>query len=52
VIFDFEAIFLFPWAVNFRALGLAGILEVFIFIFILILGLIYVWRKGILKWVT
>lgn len=52
VIFDVEAVFLFPWAVHFRTLGLAGIAEVFIFIFILILGLIYVWRKGILKWVT
>jgi NADH-quinone oxidoreductase subunit A len=52
VIFDVEAVFLFPWAVHFRTLGLVGIIEVFIFIFILILGLIYVWRKGILKWVT
>ncbi len=52
VIFDVEVVFLFPWAVNFRALGLMGIIEVFIFIFILIIGLIYVWRKGILKWVT
>jgi NADH-quinone oxidoreductase subunit A len=52
LILDFEAIFLFPWAVNFRALGIEGMIGVFIFIFILILGLIYVWRKGILKWVT
>jgi len=52
VIFDVEAVFLFPWAVYSRKLGLAGSIEVFIFIFILLLGLIYVWRKGILKWVT
>ena len=52
LILDFEAIFLFPWAVNFRGLGLPGMIEVFVFIFILILGLIYVWKKGILKWVT
>ena len=52
LILDFNAIFLFPWAVNFRTLGIEGMIKVFIFIFILVLGLIYVWKKGILKWVT
>jgi len=52
VIFDVEVVFLFPWAVHFRVLGLAGFIEVLIFILVLILGLVYVWRKGILKWVT
>lgn len=52
VIFDVEAVFLFPWAVNFRALGTGGLITVFIFIVILILGLVYVWKKGILKWVS
>ena len=52
VIFDVEAVFLFPWAVNFRSLGIAGLVEVFIFIGILILGLAYAWKKGILKWVS
>ncbi len=52
VIFDVEAVFLFPWAVNFRALGVAGLVSVFIFIIILILGLAYAWKKGILKWVS
>ena len=52
VIFDVEAVFLFPWAVNFRSLGIAGLVEVFIFIVILILGLAYAWKKGILKWVS
>jgi len=52
VIFDVEAVFLFPWAVNFRNLGIAGLVEVFIFMVILILGLAYAWKKGILKWVT
>ena len=52
VIFDIEAVFLFPWAVNFRALGIYGLVTVFIFIVILILGLVYVWKKGILKWVS
>jgi len=52
VIFDVEVVFLFPWAVNFRSLGIAGLVEVFIFIVILILGLVYAWKKGILKWVS
>ncbi len=52
VIFDVEIVFLFPWAVYFRTLGIAGLVEVFIFIAILLIGLAYVWKKGILKWVT
>jgi NADH-quinone oxidoreductase subunit A len=52
VIFDVEAVFLFPWAVYFRTLGVRGLVEVFIFIAILILGLAYAWKKGILKWVS
>ncbi len=52
VIFDVEIVFLFPWAVYFRTLGLIGLVEVFIFIAILLIGLAYVWKKGILKWVT
>ena len=52
VIFDVEAVLLFPWAVNFRTLGIGGLVTVFIFIVILILGLVYAWKKGILKWVS
>lgn len=52
VIFDVEAVFLFPWAVYFRQLGIGVFIEVFIFIIILVLGLAYAWRKGILKWVS
>ena len=52
VIFDVEVVFLYPWAVYFRTLGLIGLIEVFTFIAILLLGLAYVWKKGILKWVT
>ena len=52
VIFDVEAVFLFPWAVYFRQLGIGVFIEVFIFIVILVLGLAYAWRKGILKWVS
>jgi len=52
VIFDVEAVFLFPWAVYFRQLGVGVFIEVFIFMVILVLGLAYAWRKGILKWVS
>jgi NADH:ubiquinone oxidoreductase subunit 3 (subunit A) len=51
-IFDVEAVFLFPWAVYFRQLGIGVFIEVFIFIAILVLGLAYAWKKGILKWVS
>jgi len=51
VIFDVEVIFLFPWAVAFKQLGLFALIEMFIFLFILIIGLAYAWKKGALKWV-
>jgi len=51
VIFDVEVVFLFPWAVAFKKLGLFALIEMFIFLAILIFGLIYAWRKGALKWV-
>lgn len=51
VIFDVEVVFLFPWAVAFKQLGLFALIEMFIFLAILIFGLIYAWRKGALKWV-
>ena len=50
VMFDVEALFIFPWAIRLEAYGLFGLIEMFIFIFILLLGLIYAWRKGVLKW--
>jgi len=50
VLFDVEVVFLYPWAVLFRSLGFAGLIEVLIFVVVLILGLAYVWKKGILKW--
>jgi NADH-quinone oxidoreductase subunit A len=50
IIFDIEVIFLYPWAVIFRELKLFGFVEMGIFILILFLGLIYVWRKGALEW--
>lgn len=50
VIFDVEAVFLFPWAVKYKALGLYGFIEALIFILILVLGLVYVWKKDALEW--
>ena len=50
VIFDVEAVFLFPWAVKVDALGWYGLVEMGVFVFVLLLGLAYVWRKGLLKW--
>ena len=50
VIFDVEAVFIFPWALNLENLGYFGLIEMFIFIFILLLGLVYAIRKDVLKW--
>lgn len=50
IIFDVEAVFLFPWAVLFRRLGIFGFVEMFFFLSVLTLGLVYVWRKGGLEW--
>jgi NADH-quinone oxidoreductase subunit A len=50
VMFDVEAVFIFPWATRLEVYGLFGLIEMFIFIFVLLLGLIYAWRKGVLKW--
>lgn len=51
VVFDIEAIFLFPWAVAFDALGLYGYIQAVIFIALLLGGLVYEWKKGALEWV-
>ncbi len=50
IIFDIEVVFLYPWAVNFRKLGVFGFVEMFIFIAMLMAGFLYVWKKGALKW--
>ena len=50
LLFDIEALFLFPWAVVFSELGLFGFIEMFMFIVILVIGLLYVWKKGALRW--
>lgn len=51
VVFDVEMLFIFPWAVVFRSLGLFAFIEMTVFIAILLLGLVYAWRKGVLNWV-
>jgi NADH-quinone oxidoreductase subunit A len=50
VVFDIEAVFLFPWAGVFRSLGWFGLLEMMAFILILAVTLIYAWKKGALEW--
>jgi NADH-quinone oxidoreductase subunit A len=50
IIFDIEVVFLYPWAVNFRELGMSGFIEMLVFIVILFAGYIYVWKKGALDW--
>ena len=50
LMFDVETVFLFPWAVKMRELGAEGILSIAVFFGILVLGLVYAWRKGALEW--
>ncbi len=50
VIFDVESVFLFPWAVVFERLGMYAVVSMTIFILILASGLLYAWRKGVLRW--
>ena len=50
ILFDVEIIFMFPWAVDFRILGMFGFIEMISFIFLLAVGFIYAWRKGALEW--
>lgn len=50
VMFDVEAIFIFPWATRLEVYGVFGLIEMMIFITVLLAGLLYAWRKGVLKW--
>ncbi|MDI6853669.1 MAG: NADH-quinone oxidoreductase subunit A [Deltaproteobacteria bacterium] len=50
IVFDIEAIFLYPWGVIFKDLGWFGFAEMAIFVFVLVVGLAYVWGKGALEW--
>lgn len=50
LVFDVEVLYLFPWALNLRELGFFALMEMFVFIALLMGGLIYVYKSGILKW--
>ncbi|GKS57081.1 NADH-quinone oxidoreductase subunit A [Nitrospira sp.] len=50
VIFDIEVVFMIPWAVAFQKLGVVGLVEMFLFIAILVVGFWYAWKKGALEW--
>jgi NADH-quinone oxidoreductase subunit A len=52
VVFDIEAIFVYPWAVRFRSLGWFGLVEMLGFLTVIVVALVYVWRKGALEWET
>ena len=50
LVFDVESVFLFPFAVQFKELALFGIIEIGIFLFLLLFGYFYIWKKGALNW--
>ncbi len=50
ILFDIEVIFLYPWAITYRRLGLFGLVEMGVFILILLVGYFYLWKKGALEW--
>jgi NADH-quinone oxidoreductase subunit A len=50
ILFDIETVFLYPWAVVFKDLGMFGFVEMGVFILILLVGYVYVWKKGALEW--
>lgn len=51
VLFDVEAVFIFPWAIRLEAYGWFGAIEMIVFIVVLALGLLYAWRKKVLQWI-
>ncbi len=50
ILFDIEAVFMYPWAILYKKLGIFGLVEMGLFIVILFVGYIYVWKKGALEW--
>jgi NADH-quinone oxidoreductase subunit A len=52
VIFDVETVFLYPWAVAYRKLGMFALVEMCVFVALLVVGLIYAWKKKVLQWTT
>ena len=51
VVFDVETVFLYPWAVQYQALGLFGLVEMLVFLGILIVGYVWIWKIGALDWI-
>jgi NADH-quinone oxidoreductase subunit A len=51
VVFDIETVFLFPWAASYAELGRFALVEMVVFLLILMVGLVYAWAKGVLRWV-
>ena len=51
VLFDVEAVFIFPWATRLEVYDVFGLVEMVVFILVLALGLVYAWRKGVLRWI-
>ena len=51
VVFDVETVFLYPWAVQFQVLGLYGLIEMLVFLGILIIGYVWLWKRGALEWI-
>jgi NADH-quinone oxidoreductase subunit A len=52
VVFDIEAVFVYPWAIHFRDLGWLGLAEMVSFLSVILVALVYVWKKGALEWET
>jgi NADH-quinone oxidoreductase subunit A len=50
IVFDIEVVFMIPWAVSFRELGLFGLVEMLVFVMILLVAFVYVWKRGALEW--
>lgn len=50
LVFDVELVFMYPWAVAVKKIGMPGLVEIIVFMFILFMGLMYAWKKGALKW--
>ena len=50
ILFDVEIVFMFPWAIDFKPLGMFGFVEMILFIVLLAIGFIYAWKKGALEW--
>ncbi len=52
VIFDIEAVFLYPWAIAYNAIGIYGLVEMILFLLLLIVAYVYAWRKGAFDWAS